>query len=236
VSVPNSSPTPRERAFSALLEGILGGRHRPGERLPAQRALAADLGVAMGPLRESLERLQQMGLVDVRHGEPMRVRDWRQAGGLDVLAHLLLRSGRVDPGLLTDVLEARALMLGEIAALAAERHGERDLDALRDLGAALAGEVDAGRAAALDFAWVTQLAEAGGNVVFRLILNAIRDVYLAHPGAIPVTADPGALAPRYEAVLDAVAARDGAGARAAALELAGEQRRQVERALSERQR
>jgi DNA-binding FadR family transcriptional regulator len=232
VTVPNSEPTVRDRVFAALVEAILGGRYAAGERLPAQRALATDLGVAMGPLREALERLQQMGLIEVRHGEPMRVRDWRQAGGLDVLAHLLLRSGRVDPGLLGDVLEARALTLGEIAALAAARREDAHVAALRDMAAALATEADARRAAALDFAWVTQLAEAAANVVFLLILNAIRDVYLAHPGALPVTADAAALAPAYAAVVDAVAAGDGERARKAALALAGRQRRHVERALT----
>jgi GntR family transcriptional repressor for pyruvate dehydrogenase complex len=232
VTVPNSEPTARDRVFAALVEAVLGGRYAAGERLPAQRALAADLGVTMGPLREALERLQQMGLVEVRHGEPMRVRDWRRAGGLDVLAHLLLRSGGVDPGLLGDVLEARALMLGEIAALAAARRDDAHVASLRDLAAALAGEADAGHAAALDFAWVTQLAEAAANVVFLLILNAIRDVYLAHPGALPVAADPAAMAPAYAAVVDAVAAGDSGRAREAALALAAGQRRYVERALA----
>ena len=222
----------RERVFAALLDAVLGGRYAPGERLPAQRALAADLGVTMGSVREALKRLEQMGLVDVRHGEPMRVRDWRSAGGLDVLAHLVLRSGELDPVLLGDVLEARALMLGEIAALAAERRDAARAGALRDLAAALAAERDPSRAAALDFAWVTELAEAARNVVFLLILNAIRDVYLAHPGVVPVAAEPAALATAYAAVTVAVAAGDAAAARRAALTLAALQRDQVARALA----
>ncbi|MDQ4040272.1 MAG: GntR family transcriptional regulator, partial [Actinomycetota bacterium] len=94
-----------EQVFSDLLEALLSGRYAPGERLPAQRALAADLGVTMSSLREALKRLEQMGLVDSRQGDGMRVRDWRAHGGLDVVAHLLFRAGGLDGGVLADVLE-----------------------------------------------------------------------------------------------------------------------------------
>src|SRR6186713_2173748 len=82
-----------DRVFATLLEALLSGRYAAGEKLPTQRALAADLGVTMGSLREALKRLEQMGLIEVRHGDAMRVRDWRAHGGLDVVAHLVLRSG-----------------------------------------------------------------------------------------------------------------------------------------------
>ena len=75
-----------DQVFRTLLEALLEGRYAPGEKLPTQRALAADLGVTMSSLREALKRLEQMGLVEVRHGDAMRVRDWRAHGGLDVLA------------------------------------------------------------------------------------------------------------------------------------------------------
>src|SRR4051812_49736229 len=70
-----------ERLFAQLSTEILSGRYQPGERLPTQRKLAADLGVTMTALREALKRLEQLGLVEVRHGDAMRVTDWRARGG-----------------------------------------------------------------------------------------------------------------------------------------------------------
>ena len=70
-----------DRVFATLLEALLSGRYAPGEKLPTQRALAADLGVTMSSLREALKRLEQMGLIEVRHGDAMRVRDWRRTAG-----------------------------------------------------------------------------------------------------------------------------------------------------------
>src|SRR4051794_41552174 len=65
------------RVFTRLSEEILSGRYEAGEKLPTQRKLAAELGVTMTALREALKRLEQLGLVEVRHGDAMRVSDWR---------------------------------------------------------------------------------------------------------------------------------------------------------------
>ena len=114
-----------ERVFADLLQAVVAGRYAPGEKLPRQRVLATDLGVTLQPLREALKRLEQVGVVEARHGDATRVRDWRAHGTLDVLAHL-------GPAVLGDLLEARSLMLREMAGLAAQR---RDAARARAIGA-----------------------------------------------------------------------------------------------------
>ena len=172
-----------DQVFRTLLEALLEGRYAPGEKLPTQRALAADLDVTMSSVREALKRLEQMGLVDVRQGDAMRVRDWRAHGGLDVVRHLVLRSGAVDPGVLGDVLEARELMLRELARLAAQRRDDAEAARLVELAATFAATDDPTAAQAIDFAFFAAVAEAARNIVFVLILNAIRDAYFAHADA-----------------------------------------------------
>jgi DNA-binding FadR family transcriptional regulator len=209
-----------EQVFSTLLEAILGGRYAAGEQLPGQRALAADLGVTMTALREALKRLEQMGLVQVRHGAGMVVADVRERGTLDVLAPLLLRDGAIDRAVLADVLEARTLMLAELGALAAERRSDEQADRLAVLAGAIADAPDAATAQEIDFAWVTELAQAAGNLVFILILNAIRGAYFAHAQELRVTAGHELLAPLYAAAAEAIGARDADAARAATRALA----------------
>ncbi|MDQ6914714.1 MAG: GntR family transcriptional regulator [Actinomycetota bacterium] len=219
-----------DQVFRTLLEAVLAGRYAPGEKLPTQRALAADLGVTMGSLREALKRLEQMGLIEARQGDAMRVRDWRQHGGLDVIAHLLFRSGGLDPGVLADVLEARGLMLGELAALAAERRDESQSRRLAELAQQLAAAPGAGAAQRIDFAFFTELAQAAGNLVFVLILNSIRALYFAHADRLPITAGHTELAPLYARAAQAVDDHDAAAAREAVAELAERQRARVEEA------
>jgi GntR family transcriptional repressor for pyruvate dehydrogenase complex len=221
-------PLVSDHVFASLLEAVLSGRYAAGEKLPTQRALAADLGVTMGSLREALKRLEQMGLVESRQGDAMRVRDWREHGGLDVVAHLLFRSGGLDAGVLADVLEARSLMLRELAGLAALRRSEAQAERLAVLARAIAEAPDDAAAQAVDFAWATELAQAAGNLVFLLILNAIRALYFEHAASLPVTARRDELAPLYERAARAIGHGRAEEARTAVEELAAAQRERVE--------
>jgi GntR family transcriptional regulator, transcriptional repressor for pyruvate dehydrogenase complex len=206
-----------ERVFVDLLEAVVAGRYAPGEKLPRQRELAADLGVTLQPLREALKRLEQVGVVEARHGDATRVRDWRAHGTLDVLAHL-------GPAVLGDLLEARSLMLREMAGLAAGRREASRGRAIVTLAERFAQAQGARQAAELDFAFFTEVAEAAGNLVFLLVLNGIRGVYFEHLDELPVAAEVAGLAPGYAALAAAIERGDAEAARATAFALAEAQR------------
>lgn len=200
-----------EQVFRRLIEDVLSGRYAAGERLPTQRQLAEDFGVNLGSVREALKRLEQLRLVDVRHGEAMMVRDWRRDGGLEVLAQAVLSAGVMDRGLLDAILEARRMLLVESARLAAARRSEEAAERLTGIAGQLVAAGTGGQA--LDWAFWAEIVDAADNVVFRLITNTIRDVYFAHAELFAgLVADE--LAPRYAAVAAAIA--DGDGTRAAA--------------------
>ena len=205
-----------DQVFRVLCEEVLSGRYEPGEKLPTQRALAAELGVNMASVREAVKRLEQLRLVEVRHGDAMRVRDWRADGGLDVIAHVLFRAGGFDPGTMRSLLEARRLMLTESARLAAKRRSPEQARRLRELAEGIASAPDAAAAQALDFAFMTELVEAAENVVFRLILNSIRRLYLDNAELFQaVVADRDELVPLYRraaAAVDSGRAGSAAGA------------------------
>src|SRR3954447_18516194 len=146
--------------FRRLVEEILGGAYEPGEKLPTQRALAKDLGVNMASIREAVKRLEQLRLVEVRHGDAMRVADWRTSGGLDVLAHLLFRAGGLDHSTLTDLMEARALMLSEAARLAATHRSGDQAQALQQTAERIKQAPDTTAAQALDWAFYATIVDA----------------------------------------------------------------------------
>jgi len=95
-----------DQVFHRLVSDVLSGRFAVGERLPTQRALAAELGVNMASVREGVKRLEQLGLVEVRQGDAMRVTDWRTSGGLDVIAHVLFDAGGLDRDTLSHLMES----------------------------------------------------------------------------------------------------------------------------------
>ena len=209
-----------EQVFEQLVGAVVSGRYAPGERLPAQRALAAELGVNMASLREGIKRLEQLRLVDVRHGDAMRVLDWRAHGGLDVLAY----AATADPALLAALFEARRLLLTEAARLAAQRRTDEQARALGELAGALARAADDTEAQGIDLAFFATLIEAAHNLVFTLIINSIRELYVAHLETFrAIVRGRETLAPLYARAAAAIATGDADAAAAAVQELTAQQ-------------
>jgi GntR family transcriptional regulator, transcriptional repressor for pyruvate dehydrogenase complex len=220
------------RVFSRLCEDVLSGRYEPGEKLPTQRALAAELDVNMAPVREAVKRLEQLGLVEVRHGDAMRVTDWRASGGLDVIAHVLFAAGGLDRDTLTHLMEARRLMLTESARLAAERRDDQQARRLAALAARIAEARDAQAAQALDFAFFAELVDAARNVVLVLVMNSIRRIYFDRAELFAaVVGDRAELAPLYARAARAVGRGQPAAAARAVAELAAAQERLLTESL-----
>jgi GntR family transcriptional regulator, transcriptional repressor for pyruvate dehydrogenase complex len=110
----------RDRAADQLLEMVISGGLEPGERLPPERELCAQLGVSRTVVREALNLLEARGLsAVVSGGNPRAVRD--------TLGLLL----RVQPKTLWELLEIRKILEVEVAGLAAERAGPDDVAAMR---------------------------------------------------------------------------------------------------------
>ena len=62
--MPEKYRTMQGIAYDAIRDGILAGRHAPGQRLIADE-LAKELGVSRMPVREALHRLEVAGLVTI---------------------------------------------------------------------------------------------------------------------------------------------------------------------------
>ena len=88
----------------------MGGKFRPGDRLPTERALAEQLKVNRSSVREGLKKLEQLRLVQIQQGSGIRVLDPAEAS-VDVALGRISRSGQLDPRWLADLLELRDLLL-----------------------------------------------------------------------------------------------------------------------------
>lgn len=187
------------------------GELPPGTRLPAERELAAQLGVSRPSVREALIALEVEGLVEVRMGSGVYVRD---AGGPG-------RSPPVQAEPPLETLRARELIECEVAARAATVISPVQLRALRDAIRGMADDVARGRLPTEgDRRFHLALVEALANPV---LTRVVADLYDERHN--PLFAQLGshfedlatwtlAIA-EHEAVLDAIAAGDAAAARAA---------------------
>jgi GntR family transcriptional repressor for pyruvate dehydrogenase complex len=169
---PVSRVTLGEQVAAQLSDQIAEGRWKPGEKLPSEAELCFTLNIGRSTLREALKSLAFVGLVQMRPGEGTFVLDGSQMLRDRILARGLPKS---DKGL-AEVGEARLVLEGEIAALAASRADDKDmeqLDALIDeMKASLAGEgrdfVD------LDVEFHLMIAQCAKNQMLFDLMSPIR--------------------------------------------------------------
>ncbi|KND61101.1 Transcriptional regulator, GntR family [Candidatus Burkholderia verschuerenii] len=102
-----------QKISSLLIALIEDGTYAPGQALPAERDLAKQLGVGRSSVREALIAMEIAGRVEIRTGTGVFVREPEAARAEP--------SGEAEFSA-ADLLSARALIEGKIAALAA-RHG-----------------------------------------------------------------------------------------------------------------
>jgi len=116
------------RVVGHVRELIERGALKPGDRLPAERLLAAEVGVSRPSLRAGLRALAAMGVVEARHGSGTYIK-----GGPLALVHEPLRMLAALHGLTRDELfEARQLLEVGAAGLAAERSKPEQLVCMAD--------------------------------------------------------------------------------------------------------
>jgi len=66
-----STVTPRkipDVVYKQLVSLIANGRLKPGEKLPSERDMAADMGVSRQSIREAINKAKTVGLIEVRQG------------------------------------------------------------------------------------------------------------------------------------------------------------------------
>ncbi|MFI0731955.1 FadR/GntR family transcriptional regulator [Streptomyces sp. NPDC021225] len=168
----------------ALRDMLREGRWGPGERLPNEVMLAAELGVGRSSVREAVRLLARDGLLDVRHGSgtfaaptapEQAAPEQAGAAGEPDLPQLLRRAR------LLEVYEVRRALEVEAARLAARRTRPEDVARLaadlkrrqESAGAGPAAFVDA------DLEFHRTVVELSGNAVllglFTSVLPVLRE-------------------------------------------------------------
>jgi len=130
--VPAFQPIQVRRAFEEICDRIrariAAGLLKPGDKLPAERELAQQLGVGRNALREALRSLEIAGIVRLQKGAKggafIREGD---AGRMDEVMRDMLSLGSISVAELT---ESRIHIQDLVVRLACERATRSDLDAL----------------------------------------------------------------------------------------------------------
>lgn len=216
-------PEQPARAWRVVLEHIerdlLEGRLGPGDRLPSERDLSADLGVGRSSVREALRVLEVMGLIRTATGSGPQagaIVIATPSGGMSALLRLQVAAQGFP---LDDVVQTRLVLEDAVVRTLAARP-DRDIAAARRLLDAMeAQDLAAAEFLVLDAQLHLSLAEASGNTVIAATMaglrTAIESYVQAGAAAVP---DWDAMAARlrteHRALIETIEAGDADAARA----------------------
>lgn len=112
-----------DEAIDKIKQMILSGRVRPGEKLPREADLAAELGLSRNSLREAVKALSLINVLDVRQGDGTYATSLAPSLLLEALS-FIVDFHRDDTVL--EFLEVRRILEPAATALAAIRMPDQD--------------------------------------------------------------------------------------------------------------
>ncbi len=215
-AVPIQSIEPQRlyRQIAEQLRQLLAaGEFAVGDRLPAERDLAKQLGVSRPSVREALIALEVEGWVEVRTGSGVYVLDRSAQGRSDAIAP-------TEWGPL-ELIRARRVIEGEVAALAAVQAKRKDITQIEKAIQSMEADANAGILPMNgDRAFHSAIVQACGNVVLTETVETFWDsrrgpLFTRLGGYFETVDSWRAAIAEHRVVLAAIRAKDPDAARAA---------------------
>ncbi len=181
----------RENIKEYLIDGILRGEYRPGDRLIETR-LAEELGVSQAPVREALRDLEMMGFVESVPYQGTYVR-------------------AVSAEEMRDIYTVRAALEALAGRLAAPNVDDELLERLEGLVEEIMEHARSGNAhdfARANFAFHKAVAEASHNRALLRLFDMLQFAYWTFASTFLTGFDLEHLGSRHYEVLDALRTRD----------------------------
>lgn len=217
-TTPDGAPRRKLAALvrEQLLADIWSGRWKPGDHLPTEVELMAHFGVSRAPIREAMQSLDLLGIVDIspRRGAIVQALPVESVVDLAILSGVMDRERSV-----ADLFEFRDAMESRIAELCAANASRAQIDAIREIVQENADAVARGRhdeAQQIDVRFHAAIAEASGNLVFKAVAKALSGLLAElrrSTGGIPGAAE--ASFAEHEEMFAAIERRNGPAARRA---------------------
>ncbi|GAA1906870.1 FadR/GntR family transcriptional regulator [Streptantibioticus ferralitis] len=159
-----------DEAIEKIKGMIVSGALRPGDRLPKESELAAELGLSRNSLREAVRALSLIRILDVRQGDGTYVTSLDPQLLLEALS-FVVDFHRDDTVL--EFLAVRRILEPAATAMATPRISEGELNALEDQLAALGPSPSVEQLVACDLEFHRGIVQSSGNSVLCSLLDGL---------------------------------------------------------------
>jgi GntR family transcriptional repressor for pyruvate dehydrogenase complex len=204
-----------DQVVSYVRTRIECGALRPGDRLPAERDLAAHIGVSRPTVRAGLRALAAMGVVQARHGSGTYIPQGPPSLGPEPLKFLAALHGLTRD----EMYEARRILEVGAAGLASERATSEQIGVIEaEVLNLFASMGDPHRFLVHDIGFHRAVAAASGNPIVASLVEMVSALYYESRRASAAKArsrDLRAAAEMHRRIFHAIRARDAEAARAA---------------------
>lgn len=130
-----SQPLTRSRLHEEIVaiiqKQIMDGTIAPGSKLPPEREMAETFNVNRATVREALRKLENLDLVEIKHGDGLYAKNYLESGNLDLIKIAFNMDDRKE--IILNILEARRHVVPQMAYLAAQRRTKADLQELEQV-------------------------------------------------------------------------------------------------------
>jgi GntR family transcriptional regulator, transcriptional repressor for pyruvate dehydrogenase complex len=150
------------------------GELRPGDRLPAERELAVQLGVSRPSVRAGLRSLSAIGVLQTRHGAGTFITDGPPVLGSEPLSFLAALHGFTRD----EMFEARRALEVGVAGLAAERANDEQIATIAEEVTGMFAALDDAQTFLIhDIRFHRSVAEASGNPILASLVEMVSALF-----------------------------------------------------------
>lgn len=158
-----------------IIDKIVAGELKDGDVLPSQDELARSLEVSRASLREALNRLSVMGLIETRHGAGTFVKMVRPVEYMNSLSSLVI----VEQTSARELLDVRLCIESALASLAARNATDDNVVELRSAVGRMEDAIEADDLKGFvvgDFQFHMCVARSSNNRVLGKVLEIVSDL------------------------------------------------------------
>ncbi|MGB9601060.1 MAG: FadR/GntR family transcriptional regulator, partial [Myxococcota bacterium] len=154
---------------------------KPQEKLPSERDLAKRFGTNRNTLREALKILERDGLINIRQGGGIEIKDFRREGKINLLSAIIkdTKDFNMKIEIILDSLRVRSAGLAEIARMAAEKRDRAQLKSIKESVQKIKeniGTDDHSRVYQLEMDFLKSIVEATNSMVLMWFFNTIKEI------------------------------------------------------------
>jgi GntR family transcriptional regulator, transcriptional repressor for pyruvate dehydrogenase complex len=162
-----------DKVASQLKEAIGAGTFRVGDRLPSERELGETMGVSRASVREAIQQLELLGLVESLHGGGTLVKNLTEQE-LQTPMEIILGE---DIQKIVELTEVRAFMEAWAAKQAAELRSEEQLERMKFFLEEMELDLEKGLIRAeIDTKFHMEIAAAANNTIFMHLMHTIHQL------------------------------------------------------------